>query len=88
MPKHGIPFNNPEPGTLCENCGLHQATINFTGTASMMELNHGGSYQEWCECCYLRGTIEYSQREIERLQVHLAQSREELRVLTCSAPVV
>lgn len=76
MPRTGIPGDVPEG--ICEHCGNHPATMHYT-SCSLEELNHGGSYEEWCDCCYWAMSLAWSEQEIARLREHVVECRNRLQ---------
>jgi hypothetical protein len=50
------------PGTLCENCELHEATVRWCENGA--EAAFHGDYELRCECCTLKTQIEHAERMI------------------------
>jgi hypothetical protein len=62
---------------LCNNCGLHKATIDWAGDHGPMAITHRYLLQRWCDHCTLTVQLERARKraeEIPELERKLAEA--------------
>ena len=66
---------------LCQNCGKREATHQWLGHGTTMDLIHG-HYQMWCENCCLEYQIKYNKQQLEELPKKIEEWEKRLKEIS------
>ena len=64
----------------CQKCNKQEATQNWIGEGSMMDVVHG-NYQRWCKGCCLKEQIAHKEKQLKKLPKELEKLKKELSEL-------